>query len=303
MDIVVPASVANLGAGFDTLAVAVRLYLRARIVDVRDDGGATLTVASSAPPVAGPNALEKAFAHLARKANRRVPSVVVEVESDIPMAAGLGSSAAATVAGLRIFEYLGQPMTESALLDAATAVEGHADNAAAAICGGLVSVIQATGAEPVALRWQWPADVRLVVATPAIGLSTSKARAALPTEVPRADAVFNLQRALAFVHALQEGEYGRLRQAVEDRWHQPARMGLVPQLADALALDDADVLGAFLSGAGPSVALLATRNVARVAQLLESVYERAGLPVTVRVLDVHQSVEIAPVASAHGRTV
>jgi len=221
------------------------------------------------------------------------------------MASGLGSSAAATVAGLRVFECVTEPLPESALLDATTILEGHADNAAAAICGGLTSVIEASGTAPVALRWGWPHDLKLVVATPESGLSTAKARAVLADTLPRADAVFNLQRVLSFVHALDRGEYGRLRQAVQDRWHQPARLALVPQLADALALDDPDVLGAFLSGAGPSVALLARRNLVKVKGLLEELYQRVGCPVVVRILDVHQSANVtpAPVASAHGRTV
>jgi homoserine kinase len=193
-------------------------------------------------------------------------------------------------------------LPESTLLDATTFLEGHADNAAAAICGGLTSVIESSGAAPVALRWDWPGDLRLVVATPTAGLATAKARAALPEVLPRADAVFNLQRVLALVHALHHGDYGRLRQAVQDRWHQPARLALVPQLADAMAIDHPDVLGAFLSGAGPSVALLARRNLLRVKQLLEELYERAGCAAVVRILDVHHPVDVAQTASAHGRT-
>ncbi len=308
MDIVVPGSVANLGGGFDTLAVAVQLYLRVRIVDVQDDGAGRLRVGLSRPVVSGPNAIERAYAHMVQETGVRAPSVVVDVESDIPMAAGLGSSAAAAVAGLRVFERVtgmlaGPTLSESTLLQAATALEGHADNAAAAICGGLTSVLEVTGTEPVALRWDWPPELKLVVATPAAGLATSKARAALPDVLPRADAVFNLQRVLGLVHALQHGHYGRLRQAVQDRWHQPARMALVPQLAEAIAIDDPDVLGAFLSGAGPSVALLARRNVGGVAQLLKDLYQRAECRAVVRVLDVHQSVDVAVAASAHGRTV
>ena len=106
-EIVVPGSVANLGGGFDTLGVAVQLYLRARIIDVRDDGGSRLVVHESTPPVTGQNALERAFDLLVQRTGRQAPTVFVEVESDIPMAAGLGSSAAATVAGLRVFERVG----------------------------------------------------------------------------------------------------------------------------------------------------------------------------------------------------
>lgn len=312
MEIVVPGSVANLGGGFDTLAVAVQLYLRIRIVDLRQDGGRSLTVVSSRPPVTGRNAVERAFASVAKRARQPVPSVFVEVDSEIPMSAGLGSSAAAAVAGVRVFEHVTQPMADGARLAAVTALEGHADNAAAALFGGLTSVVEqdetagapwASG-EPIALQWRWPDDLRVIVATPFTGLSTSKARAALPPTLPRKDAVFNLQRVLALVHALHHEDYDRLRDAVQDRWHQPARMPLVPQLEAVLGIEDPDVLGAFLSGAGPSVAVLARRDFARVETLLASTCQRAGCPATVRTLAVHQWSQVTPdaLASAHGRT-
>ena len=301
----VPASVANLGGGFDTLGVAVQLYLRLRVVDLRDDGGTTLTVVKSTPPVRGRNAVERAFEAMARWTGLKTPSVFVEAESDIPMAAGLGSSAAAAVAGVRMFERVTQPLPDGVLLAVATSLEGHADNAAAALHGGLTSVIEREGEEPIALRWQWPEELRLIVATPSVGLSTSKARAALADSVPRKDAVFNLQRVLGLVHALQDGDYGRLREAVRDRLHQPARAALIPQLDTVLALDDPEVLGAFLSGAGPSIAVLARRDFDRLERLLQSIYERANCPVTVRTLGVHQSSEATreAVASAQGGTV
>jgi len=297
--------VANLGGGFDTLGVAVQLYLRLRVVDIRDDGGTTLTVVKSTPPVRGRNAVERAFEAMARWTGLKTPSVFVEAESDIPMAAGLGSSAAAAVAGVRMFERVTQPLPDGVLLAVAASLEGHADNAAAALHGGLTSVIEREGEEPIALRWQWPEELRLIVATPSVGLSTSKARAALADSVPRKDAVFNLQRVLGLVHALQEGEYGRLREAVRDRLHQPARAALIPQLDAVLSLDDPEILGSFLSGAGPSVAVLARRDFERLERLLQSMYERANCPVTVRTLGVHQSSEATreAVASAQGRTV
>ena len=287
-EIVVPGSVANLGGGFDTLGVAVELYLRARIVDVRDDGGSRLTVARSVPPVSGGNAVERAFELVAQSTGRRAPSVTVDVTSDIPMAAGLGSSAAATVAALRVFERVTSPLDDSELLGAATKAEGHADNAAPALFGGLNSVIEVEGASPYSLRWAWPRDLKLVVATPVLGLATAKARAVLPREVPRADAIFNMQRVLALVHALQRGDYDRLREAVKDRLHQSARESLVPLLSEALALEGPDVLGAFLSGAGPSVAVLARAGDTKVATRLSSMYERAGVKATVRTLDVDE---------------
>ena len=287
-EIAVPGSVANLGGGFDTLAVAVQLYLRLRIVELRDDHGTRLTVVNSTPPVRGRNAVERAFEAIARHTGLRGPSVFVEAVSDIPITAGLGSSAAAAVAGLRLFERVTQPLPDGVLLAVAASLEGHGDNAAAAIHGGLTSVVEREGEEPIALRWRWPDELRLIVATPAVSLATAKARAALADTVSRQDAVFNLQRVLSLVHLLQTGEYARLRESVEDRWHQPARAALVPQLSTVLALDDPEVLGACLSGAGPSVAIFARRDFARLEQLIASIYERAGCPATVRTLAVHQ---------------
>ena len=303
-EILVPGSTANLGGGFDTLGVAVQLYLRARIVEVREDGGARLEVVSSQPAVRGTNAVERAFASIARQAAGPVATVFAEIESDIPLAAGLGSSAAATVAGLRIFERVTGPVSGTTLLAAATALEGHADNAAPALFGGMTSVVESDDSEPRALRWQWPDDLRFVIATPFTGLATKKARAALAPAISRTDAVFNLQRVLSLVHALQNREYDRLREALQDRWHQPARAALVPHLGAVLALDDPDVLGAYLSGAGPSVAVLARRDFARVERLLQATCEAAGSPVTVRTLAAHQSTNVMrdAVASTPGRT-
>ena len=312
MEIAVPGSVANLGGGFDTLAVAVQLFLRVRVVDVREDGGSRLTVVRSTPAVTGTNAVEQAFASLATRSGRRLPSIVAEVDSDIPVAAGLGSSAAASAAGVQLYERFAAPLSDSERLAAVTSLEGHADNAAAALFGGLVSVVEgsagahdaSSNAGPRVLRWSWPEDLRLVVATPFAGLATAKARAALSDSVPRPDAVFNLQRVLALVHALEHRDYDALREAVQDRWHQPARLPLVPQLAAVLAIEDPDVLGAFLSGAGPSVAVLARRDFPRVERLLAATCERANCPAVVRTLAVHQSSEVpsAAYASAHGRS-
>jgi homoserine kinase len=298
--VVVPGSIANLGGGFDTLGVAVQLYLRARIISVRDDGAARLTVAMSNPPVRGQNAVERAFEAIARRTGVRAPSVEVEVTSDIPMAAGLGSSAAATVAGLRIFERVTEPVDDRVLLGVATMLEGHADNAAPALFGGLNTVLQVEQGDPLAMRWTWPDEIQLVVATPAVGLATAKARAALADQVSRADAIFNLQRVLSLVHALQHREYDRIREAVRDRWHQPARASLVPLLGEVLAVDDPEVLGGFLSGAGPSVALLVKGDSRRIEQLLTSLYVHAGVDATIRTLNVHHATP-APALSVGNR--
>ena len=136
---------------------------------------------------------------------------------------------------------------------------------------------------------RWPEAVRLVVATPEMGLQTSDARRVLPNEVPLADAIFNLQRALLFVHALRSGRYDDLREAMKDRWHQPARAPLVPGLAEAIAFDDPAVLGVCLSGAGPSIVALATTMAPRrLLRFSSRCTGRLGLPCTIRTLSAHQ---------------
>lgn len=297
--IAVPGSVANLGGGFDTLGVAVQLYLRVRIVGVDDDGGSRLVVDRSTPPVTGANALERAFALAVERLQVRTPTVHVEVESEIPMAAGLGSSAAASVAGLRTFERVTQPLADGVILGLATAAEGHADNAAPALFGGLTSVLEIEGADPMAFRWTWPRELQLVVATPDVGLATAKARAALSPTIARRDAIFNLQRVTALLHALEHRQFDRLREAVRDRWHQPARASLVPLLDEALRLEDADVLAAFLSGAGPSIAVLAVNHVDGVSARLSALYAAAGVTATVRILTVHDAPDAGMLGDAH----
>ena len=107
--------------------------------------------------------------------------------------------------------------------------------------------------------------------------------------MPRAAAIFNLQRVLSLVHALQHRDYGRIREAVRDRWHQPARAELVPLLSDVLEMDAPEVLGAFLSGAGPSVAAIARVQAAPTVQrLITAMYARAQVEATVRILSVHE---------------
>ena len=223
-DVTVPGSVANLGGGFDTLGVAVQLYLRARIVDVRDDGGTRLVVARSTPPVKGHNALERAFHLIAERTGIKTPHGARRgrraafrwrpdwAAAPRPRWPGCGFSRRWRTR-CRI----------ASCWRAATSLEGHADNAAPALFGGLTSVIADEGHAPEALHWTWPDELRLVVATPAVGLATAKARAALPDQMHRRDAIFNMQRVLSLVHALQTRDYERLREGVRDRWHQPAR--------------------------------------------------------------------------------
>jgi len=287
-DIVVPGSISNLGPGFDALSVAVQVYLRARIVEVRPSEPDTIAWEFLGAGPTGENRIESAYRLARKRVGISAPGLRVQVSSEIPQAAGLGSSAAAAIAGLRIYEAITAPRPTEDWLAMATELEGHPDNAAAALLGGVTVSCQQEDGRIIARSSRWPEAVKLVVATPAMGLHTSHARRVLPSEVHLEDAIFNLQRALLFVHALRSGRYEDLREATKDRWHQPARAPLVPGLAEAIAFDDPAVLGVCLSGAGPSIVVLATDGAARATALLDNLYKRLGLPCTIRTLAAHQ---------------
>jgi homoserine kinase len=289
-DIVVPGSISNLGPSFDALSVAVQLYLRVRVLARRDDAPDTIDWEFAGAGPSGENRIDSAYRLARSRIGVSAPGLRVRVESDIPQTAGLGSSAAAAVAGLRLYESITGRRPDEEWLALATELEGHPDNAAAALLGGLTVSCQSDDGRIVARSSPWPDDLRLVVATPEIGLHTSEARRVLPKEVPLRDAIFNLQRALLFVRALDSGRYEDLREAMRDRWHQPARAPLVPGLAEAMAFDDAAALGVCLSGAGPSILVLAAAaGVGTVTRLLGDLYKRLGLACTIRALSAHNS--------------
>jgi homoserine kinase len=286
-DFAVPGSIANLGPGFDALSVAVQVYLRVRILAI--DPGVPDAIETTFPGggPGGENRVETAFRLARRRFGITTPGVRVEVQSDIPTRAGLGSSGAATVAGLRLYQQLTGHQDQASLLAVATEVEGHPDNAAAALLGGLALSCQTEDGRVLARTWSWPVDIQLVVATPAVPLETDRARAVLADTLSRADAVFNLQRVLLLVHALEHGRYQDLREALRDRWHQTARSSLVPGLAEALALEAPTVLGVCLSGAGPSLVAFTAGHAPDVRAHLADIYHRLGVESTIRVLSAH----------------
>jgi len=291
IEIRVPASIANLGPGFDTLAVAVELYLNLSVTIV--DGCDELHFEFPGCKIDGENYIERAFRFVAQQRGGGFPSLHVEVHSEIPMRGGLGSSAAATVAGLRLYEAVAGPLPSQGLLNAACALEGHPDNVAAALLGGLTISCQLPDRSAFAVKMQWPDSVRFIVLTPQFPLATSASRGALPEMIPREDAVFNLQRVALLLQAVQSGEYAVLREALQDRIHQPFRQKLVPGLREALALEHPDLLGVCLSGAGPSIVALAERNLGQIEGLLSEAFLPTGLPFTMRRLAAHQELESA----------
>lgn len=270
----VPASSANLGAGYDCLGVALALTNRLEVevrgwsrgsieLSVEGEGRQELTEDRENRFVRG---LEAAL----RAGRGELPEGVgwrVEMRNEIPLARGLGSSAAATVAGVVAGNaLLGGTLDQARMLALATAIEGHPDNAAAALLGGFV-VSAATDDGVEAIRFDVPRDLRTVLFIPDLRLSTDDMRRALPATVPLADAVANLAAAAIGVAGLAEGRTDLLRRLTVDRLHEPYRASVYPQLPRLVdAAREAGALGACLSGAGSTI-LAFTDSMAAIARV------------------------------------
>lgn len=297
----VPASTSNLGPGFDALGLALGLYLHVDVTAITEDGAGELRCAFAGAPPPGENLIITGFRAVCHAYGAvGVPSLDVTVRCDIPPCAGLGSSAAALVAGGRLAALVVAGVSEVDVIDVLTAIEGHPDNVTAAMLGGLVAgCIDARGHVCVVAA-PWPDAVRLVFATPSLSLPTRTARAVLPAQVSRQDAIHNVQRTALLLQAVATGRLDVLREAFSDRLHQPYRQALVPGLAEMLALEAPGMLGAFLSGAGPSVAVCVAGDTAPVIGAVREIYATIDPEVTIRVLAVHQPAMAAPLAVVHG---
>lgn len=234
------------------------------------------------------NLIYRAMAFAARREGVTLPPVELEVHNEIPLASGLGSSAAAIVAGIKLSSLLTQhEVADQSTLNYATEFEGHPDNVAASLCGGFVISCVRNDRTVVSAKFDWPANVRVIVVSPHSQLPTHVARAALPRTVSRANAVHNLQRAALFTAALAQQKYDLFWEAMCDQLHQPQRESLVPGLAEALALPRMNgLLGVALSGAGPSILALVESNEDEIGSRLASCFAAHKIKSTIRVLDV-----------------
>lgn len=277
---VVPASAANLGCAFDCAALALNRYLTARVVP-RHVRGFQVHYRG-----VNPDRVPRDESNLVLQAIRRITAVLgvdvrgalIEIENDIPVSAGLGASAAATVAGLLVGSSLcGMEPETSLLLRLAAQSEGHPDNAAAALLGGLVCTV-AGEASPNVLSIKTPvsADLRLIAIVPEFALPTYRARAILPERYPRNDAVHNLQRTAFLVASIFSGRYELTPELFRDRLHQPYRTPLVPGLASCLEFRHPGLLGALLSGAGPTLLAIARHSEEQIANALTDEFRRNG---------------------------
>ncbi|HKM39102.1 MAG TPA: homoserine kinase [bacterium] len=277
----VPASTANLGPGYDALALAVSVY---NYIEVEPQPqGTPLEIVIEGEgrgelPQDESNLVFRAFKSAFQFIGMAVPDVRLKVVNKIPLARGLGSSAAAIVGGLLAAQQLlEEPLSQEQILELALQLEGHPDNISAALLGGLV--IACRGNDKMHYtKIGFPKSLKLVLAVPDFQISTQEARKILPATLTREQAVFNLSRTALLTASFLTDDLTLLSLALEDKIHQPYRASLVPGLPTVFeAAKEAGALGVALSGAGPTVTAFAHHNLAAIQKAMEQAFKQHGV--------------------------
>jgi homoserine kinase len=274
----VPATSANLGPGFDSLGLALDLWNETTItlaiefsLRVKGEGEEKLSTGEN-------NLIVRAAQRLAEVAGRTLPPFHADCVNQIPLSSGLGSSAAATLTGLLAGNaLLGNPLLKEEILDLASEMEGHPDNVAPALMGGLVVSTMHAG-KVIARRIPTRMNMYITLVLPEFHLPTKEARAALPEKVSMKDAVHNISRAVLVTEAFRNGDLTLLGKVMTDALHQPYRLPLIP--GAHAAMEAAKATGAdavALSGAGPSLIAFSSKAEAGIGEEMKRAFESAGL--------------------------
>ena len=300
----VPATTANIGSGFDCLGMALPLYNTITIeetvlpgtgieINVLNDNASEDDLLTEHIPMDENSIIYKAVELLYNSIGQTPSELKITVQSQIPIARGLGSSASVIVGGLLAAnELLGHPADEVALLSIATEVEGHPDNVTPAIVGGLVLSSQEDDGTILYRKLDWPEEWAITVCVPDYELSTDISRSVLPKEVPMEDAVFNAKRLGMFVQAVNTKDTALLKYALQDRLHQPYRMKLVPGLEQIIEnlKHEENVLGCVLSGAGPSILIISHKsNLDKIKSIVRETWESMNVKVNIMTMPVEKN--------------
>jgi homoserine kinase len=277
----VPATSANLGPGFDTLGLALDLWNEAEFqlaesfsLLVEGEGAERL-------PASPKNLVVRSLGKVYEILHKPVPALRIRCRNQIPLGGGLGSSAAAVMTGLLAANaLLGSSLSDQEILDLAVEIEHHPDNVAPALFGGLVVAALSDGRVfarkiPIETRGR---PLNVIVVTPQFDFPTRKARALLPTHIPRTDAIYNMGRAVLLTQALEHGDLDLLGQVMNDRLHQPYRLPLIPGAPEAIQAGKSAGAGAVaLSGAGPSLIAFSDRQDPEIGEAMKKAFMSAGL--------------------------
>jgi homoserine kinase len=285
--VTIPATSANLGPGFDCLGLALGLYNRITFTAVSASSmqavsHPTLTISitgvdAAKLPTDKSNLVYQSACHLFDKIGKRPSGLHISQENNIPVGSGLGSSATAVLGGLLAANALIEgDLSQSEILEMATALEGHPDNVAPALFGGLVLGLM--DGKTVHIEQLPIAQQQVAVILPDFELSTHAARAALPAQVSHQDAIFNASRLGLLMRALETAAYGKLTLAMQDKLHQPYRLPLIPGMVHAFeAAYAAGASGVALSGAGPSLIAFAADRHAEIVEGVTAVFSQNNL--------------------------
>jgi len=273
----VPASSANLGPGFDALGMALDVYLTCRFRQAAELRICAAGRDAEAIPSSEENMIWQTAVTVAASHGCRMPPIELHIQNEIPIGKGLGSSAAALTAGVVIADLvLELGWKPPRILDEAARLEGHPDNVAPCTLGSIVASAIDSGGVARAVRLELPKRFGIGIVVPDFDLPTSKARAVLPAGYSREDAVFNVQRASLLIAALAAGATWAFPAALDDRFHQPYRIPLVPGLDEILKLRAPGMLGCVLSGAGPSILVFYERGHENVCDLVRQIFALHG---------------------------
>jgi homoserine kinase len=277
MKVRIPASSANLGPGFDALGLALAIYLTCRFeradrLSIRAAGRDAAQISTGEDNLIWQTALA-----VAKDVGETLPQIALEIENDIPIGKGLGSSAAALTAGVVIADQLlGLHWKPHRILNEAAQIEGHPDNVAACVLGSIVAAAIDAGGVARAVRLELPASYGVAVVVPDFVLPTAQARAVLPDCYSREDTLFNVQRSALLIAALATGTTSAFPAAFEDRLHQPYRYALVPGLEEMVKLRAPGLLGCALSGAGPAILVFYEKGHEQVCDLVRQIFAGHG---------------------------
>ena len=269
----VPATTANLGPGFDTLGVALKLHNH---ISIRESDSPNIERIDDQKGSPSANAMSReAVEAFFRRSKVKPHGLQIEVKGDVPATGGLGSSVTVRLGiAYALNELNGRPLSDTALLEVVTELEHHPDNAAPALFGGFVvsGVVDGTIRYR---RFNVPPSLKFVVCVPDFPVSTEKARALLPKQVSLGDAVENMKRVALITSVFATGDYSLLRGLFDDKLHQPYRKKLIPMLDDViLAGVEAGALGGWLSGSGPAIVCITEQKEKAVAEAMANVFAK-----------------------------
>jgi homoserine kinase len=287
----IPASTTNLGPGFDVLGLALQLYstvtleITGTTTEVEISGVDVDKIPSTSEHIAF-RAVESVFQ---RSGVQKPKGLKLSIANGIPAIRGLGGSGTAILGGLLTANALcGNPFSRSDILNFATTIEGHPDNVAASLYGGMVISVQE---EKHIHTIQLACDptLHVVLAIPEFTLSTQKARNVLPKTIDFTDAIYNISRSSLLVASIATGKLDMLRVAMKDKLHQPYRSSLIPGFDDVVeAATSAGALSIALSGAGPTIAAYCLNNTDQVGNQMRDVFKHHDIPCEIMVLRADQ---------------